>query len=157
MDKKRIVLIVLTILWMVVIFCFSAENADESSSTSGNTIRAVVRIFANLDEEMENQVVEQLQHMVRKMAHFSIYTIGGIILINLVRTYTKKNKAWLYAWGIGTIYAATDELHQYFVPGRSCQITDVILDSAGVVTGILIVVLVIYIKEKISKKYLHFF
>lgn len=149
-NKKRIVLIILTILWMAIIFFFSAENSSKSSNTSGRTIRAVVRIFVELPQPKEDEIVEQLQHLVRKIAHFTIYTIGGIILINLVREYT-KNKPWLYAWGIGTMYAVTDEIHQYFVPGRSCQITDVILDSCGVITGILLVFLVLKIVKNISK------
>lgn len=148
-NKKRIILIILTILWMGIIFSFSAENSDKSSNTSGRTIRTIVRIFTNLPEEQENQVVEQLQHVVRKGAHFSIYTIGGIILLFLVKTYT-NNKPWIYAWGIGTLYAITDEIHQYFVPGRSCEIADVMLDSCGVITGILIVIGIICIKLKLS-------
>lgn len=43
---------------------------------------------------------------------------------------------------IGVIYAATDEIHQAFVPGRGPLVTDVILDSIGVLTGICIVLLV---------------
>ena len=148
-NKKRIILIILTILWMGIIFSFSAENSDKSSNTSGRTIRTIVRIFTNLPKEQENQVVEQLQHVVRKGAHFSIYTIGGIILLFLVKTYT-NNKPWIYAWGIGTLYAITDEIHQYFVPGRSCEIADVMLDSCGVITGILIVIGIICIKLKLS-------
>ena len=41
-------------------------------------------------------------------------------------------------WLITAGYAATDEFHQLFVPGRSGQVSDVILDSAGAATGVLI-------------------
>ena len=40
------------------------------------------------------------------------------------------------AWGLGTAYAASDELHQFFVPGRSGEFLDVLLDSAGVAVGV---------------------
>ena len=150
MRLKRIILIILTILWMGIIFSFSSENSDKSSNTSGRTIRAIVRIFVELPQQREDEIVEQLQHITRKIAHFTIYTIGGVILINLVKTYT-MNKPWIYAWGIGTMYAITDEIHQYFVPGRSCQVTDVLLDSCGVITGILFVIILLKIIKGFTK------
>lgn len=151
-NKKRIVFIILTIIWMVTIFIFSNQNSDTSSDTSGNVIRTVVRLFTNVSQEQEEIIIEQLQHFVRKMAHFSIYALGGIILMNLVKTYTDKC-AWLYAWIIGTVYAITDEIHQYFIPGRSNQISDVVIDSSGVITGVLIVIIVGYAIKKVKTKY----
>ncbi|HJA34824.1 MAG TPA: VanZ family protein [Candidatus Mediterraneibacter merdigallinarum] len=41
-------------------------------------------------------------------------------------------------WLTAALYAATDEVHQLFVPGRSGQISDVILDSAGALAGVLV-------------------
>ena len=43
-----------------------------------------------------------------------------------------------WAWVVGTLYAASDEIHQLFVPGRSGQLRDVLLDSDGVAAGILL-------------------
>lgn len=149
MNVKKIILIILVFCWMGIIFSFSSENSDKSSNTSGRTIRAVVKIFTKLPQERENELVEQLQHITRKIAHFTIYTIGGILLINLIKLYT-QNKPWAYAWGIGTLYAITDEIHQYFVPGRSCQITDVLLDSCGVITGILLVIILLKVTKRFT-------
>lgn len=148
-KNKRIILIILTIIWMLIIFWFSSQNSTQSSGTSQKVIKAVLKIVSNVEQEQENIIVEQMQHIVRKMAHFSIYMIGGILLINLVSTYTAK-KAWMYAWLIGTMYAITDEIHQYFVPGRSCEIRDVVIDSSGVIIGIVIVVLIKYILTKLK-------
>ena len=44
----------------------------------------------------------------------------------------------LLYWLIGSFYAASDELHQLFVPGRSGEIKDVLLDSLGVLLGVLL-------------------
>lgn len=148
-KNKRIILIILTIIWMLIIFWFSSQNSTQSSGTSQKVIKAVLKIVSNVEQEQENIIVEQMQHIVRKMAHFSIYMIGGILLINLVSTYTAK-KAWMYAWLIGTMYAITDEIHQYFVPGRSCEIRDVVIDSSGVIIGIVMVVLIKYILTKLK-------
>lgn len=148
-KNKRMILIILTIIWMLIIFWFSSQNSTQSSGTSQKVIKAVLKIVSDVEQEQENIIVEQMQHIVRKMAHFSIYMIGGILLINLVSTYTAK-KAWIYAWLIGTMYAITDEIHQYFVPGRSCEIRDVVIDSSGVIIGIVMVVLIKYILTKLK-------
>ena len=51
----------------------------------------------------------------------------------------------LIAWGISTAYAATDEFHQIFVPGRAGMLTDVMIDSSGALAGILLAALVGFI------------
>ena len=51
------------------------------------------------------------------------------------------------AWLAGTLYAMTDEIHQSFVPGRSCELRDMGIDSCGVLAGVLVVSLVIWFKE----------
>ena len=43
----------------------------------------------------------------------------------------------MFPWGIATAYAVTDEFHQLFVPGRSGQMTDVMIDSGGALVGLL--------------------
>ena len=53
----------------------------------------------------------------------------------------------LAAWLIGTAYAVTDEFHQSFVPGRSCELRDVMIDSCGVLTGVLLATLVGWIRR----------
>lgn len=55
---------------------------------------------------------------------------------------------------IGILYACTDEFHQKFVPGRTCSIKDVIIDSLGIITGSLIFILLKYIMTKRKDKML---
>ncbi|MBR2778883.1 MAG: VanZ family protein [Firmicutes bacterium] len=52
------------------------------------------------------------------------------------------------AWLFGTFYAVTDEVHQMLVPGRSGECRDVLIDSAGVLAGILLVIIVFKIKNR---------
>lgn len=68
------------------------------------------------------------------MAHFTEYFVLGVLLSATVRE-TRCKRHILLPWGIGTIVAACDETIQLFSNGRSGQISDVILDSAGVVCG----------------------
>lgn len=53
---------------------------------------------------------------------------------------------------IGIFYATSDEIHQCFIPGRGPQITDVIIDSMGVLLGILLVILAVKIYENVTIK-----
>ena len=53
---------------------------------------------------------------------------------------------------IGTVYAITDEWHQYFMPGRSAQISDILLDAFGVLTGIIMMILLQALYNKIKNK-----
>ena len=83
----KIIAVILVILWMILVFWFSGQVGDDSKVTSGNTIRKIVKIFAtNIDQESLENVVEALQPFARKVAHFTLYTLGGIIIyiINLI-------------------------------------------------------------------------
>ena len=51
---------------------------------------------------------------------------------------TEKLHRIVLPWVIGTIYAVSDEVHQLFVEGRSCEVRDMLLDSAGVAAGVLL-------------------
>ena len=67
-------------------------------------------------------------------------------------TYNLGNKKrTIISLVLGIIYASLDEFHQLFTPGRSAQITDVIIDSMGVMLGILLVMLVIKIYKILHK------
>ena len=65
-----------------------------------------------------------------------------------------KKKAHLLGAALAfcSIYAVTDELHQYFVPGRSCQVKDVMIDSSGALTGICLCMLACFVLKKLKDK-----
>lgn len=141
----KIIFEILVFMWMIIVFCFSNQPAETSTNTSGNTIKAIINIFPNirdLEENEQEEIVSSLQPIVRKLAHFSIYTLGGILIYNFINTYDIENKRkMILSFIIGGIYAITDELHQLFIPGRSCELRDVCIDSSGVLLGICIVVI----------------
>ena len=110
----KIIAVILVILWMILVFWFSGQVGDDSKVTSGNTIRKIVKIFAtNIDQESLENVVEALQPFARKVAHFTLYTLGGIIIYNAYNTCLKKlNNKIPLALVTGMLYAITDEIHQ---------------------------------------------
>lgn len=142
-DKKRIWM-VLVLIWMAVIFSFSAKPADESSQESlfvGRVIGQIfVKEFDDWTPQKQEAFAEKINYPVRKAAHATEYAILGALVMMRCRYQTgwRRNRIWLTAWGISILYAVTDEIHQSFVPGRACMVTDVMIDSAGALAGILL-------------------
>ena len=148
MTKRQVIFGILAIAVMVMIFGFSAKNADESTEESlevGMTIgKVTVKDFKKLPYPEQVRFAEKIDHMVRKSAHFLEYTVLGFILFfTFYGEKLKRVKAGIFGWITGTLYAVTDEIHQMFVPGRACMFTDVCIDSGGVLTGTLLSVLIL--------------
>ena len=153
---KKTIFAVLLVLWMGFIFSMSSENAEKSSNTSGQTIRVVLSAvpgFEEQPEEVKVNIIEKLQFIVRKSAHFIGYMILGILASGLILYYGNINKKYLLAFLICVIYAISDEIHQLFVPGRSGQVRDVLIDSAGSLLGIILVMAFVKILIKFNKKH----
>ena len=153
---KKTIFAVLLVLWMGFIFSMSSENAEKSSNTSGQTIRVVLSVvpeFEKQPEEVKVNIIEKLQFIVRKSAHFIGYMILGILASGLILYYGNINKKYLLAFLICVIYAISDEIHQLFVPGRSGQVRDVLIDSAGSLLGIILVMAFEKLLIKFNKKH----
>lgn len=110
---------------MLVIFWLSSRNADQSSAQSSAVLQYIINLFG------DNGFTD---FIVRKAAHCLEFT-GLSLLFNLSLYQTKGKKMPLLATALTCAYAATDEFHQLFVEGRSCQITDWLIDSCGAVIG----------------------
>lgn len=142
---RQMIFLVLTVLWMVTIFTFSARPADESAKDSfrvGMLIGDVfVPGFEQWNESEQIAFAEKIDHPVRKTAHASEYAVLALLVSGVcIRKKTEKTKKQtakeiLIPWGAASLFAATDEFHQLFVPGRSGQLSDVMLDSLGALAG----------------------
>lgn len=128
----------------VFIFLMSAAEGPTSSKISGSFIEAIIRFFNkgfdSLTEQQRLEIVGSYQHFVRKAAHFSIYAALGFFSHGFLITFRniRNYKAMLFSLIFVLMYAASDEIHQLFIPLRSGQISDVILDTLGGILGILI-------------------
>ena len=135
------------ILWIAVgivagmIFWFSAKNGAASSQLSGGITEKVVEVvepdYDSLPEPEQQTLFDAVQFAVRKSAHFSEYALLGFLMRLLCASYARR-RGGLVSWLCGTGYAATDELHQWFVAARSAMWQDVCLDSSGVLAGVLL-------------------
>lgn len=147
--------LLLVIAVMIAIFCFSAQTGEESGEMSGQLttwmLNLVIPDFENFTPEKQESIRSTVGFIVRKLAHFTEYAILGLSLMLHIAQIQKKimvRISWLWAWGIGTLYAATDEFHQGFVAGRGPSVRDVTIDSAGVIAGVLIMLLILKKRKK---------
>lgn len=128
-KPRQIIFAVLSIVCMIIIFRFSADNAEESTEKSD--------FFVNILESLPIALRNNLSFIIRKTAHFSIYAMLGFLISGI---FFKKEI--FYTLSVCFLYACTDEIHQYFVAGRSCRFQDVMIDTAGSFFGILIFILI---------------
>ena len=146
----RTIIMILLLGTFYMIFGFSSQNGEESGNLSGKIAKFVIE---QLPIKKTEETRKRIEGIIRKIAHFSIYALVGFLLMSFVSTYDlKENKRIGISLLIGILYATTDEIHQKFVPGRSCQITDVMIDSSGVLLGILLLLTLFEIHKKIKIK-----
>lgn len=140
---------------MIVIFCFSAQPAEQSSETSSGFSKILAEIFFSdfdsLSSSRQTEILNSCQFIVRKTAHFSIYCLLGILSTTACKV-SKLKTYRLKAAIICLLYAISDEIHQYFVKGRSCEFRDVLIDFSGAITGILLITAVFIIVRKIKNR-----
>lgn len=146
MKNKRMKIItgVLVAIWMIIVFTFSNEPSVETQATSGNVTEKIVNIISkvfNITQEQKEKLVQKLNPYIRKIAHYLLYTLGGFFIIINMNQYNtlSESKKIIISLIIGIVYSISDEIHQHFIPGRACQITDVYLDSLGIATGVVLV------------------
>ena len=154
--KKNITRIILAILLLgtfYIIFGFSGQDGEESSGLSRKVTEFITDNIFQLSNESKIQYINQLEYIIRKLAHFSIYTVVGILLMGFVSTYEMEKIKKIYiSIVVGIIYATSDEIHQVFIPGRAAKLTDVIIDTMGVVLGIIIVLIFMKLVSKRKHK-----
>lgn len=160
MNKKiiilRIILIILLVIVFINIFGFSSQNSEQSGNLSRTITLKItqnIKTIQNLENGQKEQTLNIIETVIRKVAHFSEYTIVGILLMSLISTYNLRQKnRFLISIGIGFLYACSDEFHQLFVPGRSAQFTDVLIDTAGVCMGCFIIYLILLVIKRYKAK-----
>ncbi|MDN7226354.1 VanZ family protein [Planococcus sp. N064] len=136
MAKHKKLSWIVVVLWMALIFSLSHQPASKSSEMStGITEMIVVAAEQVVPGIAEN--FGQLEHIVRKNAHFFIYLILGVLAIH---AFSKSGLRSFRGFGLSVVlcvlYAISDEFHQLFVDGRSGELRDVFIDSSGAIVGI---------------------
>lgn len=124
---------------MLLIFAFSTQPSDETNKLSTGITQMVLKhkASASMGVDGSADAIIIFNYIIRELAHFFLYFVLGILVINAVRRVKwKAQRGPLISGLICFAYAISDEAHQMFVPGRDSDIKDIIIDTAGALLGI---------------------
>lgn len=116
--RRKILPWLATVLWMLIIWCFSAQPHSGAITQ---------RFFGDFNV------------LMRKFGHVSEYTILFLLLCWALKSTDEKlklGKLALLAFSVAIFYAIGDECHQFYVPGRSATLFDVSVDCLGISLGL---------------------
>jgi len=161
------------LLWMGLIFKLSSQVAQQSAELSSRITQIVMKLARKI-MPISDSDISKFDHIVRKNAHFFIYLVLGLLVMNalrrskifgikmvvftlLVMNALRRSKIFgikmvVFTLLICALYASSDEMHQLLVSGRSGQVKDVFIDSAGAITGICLYGGVINLRGKKKKE-----
>ena len=145
-NRRLIIRWIALLFWMGLIFYMSNQPGDVSSKQSG----LVLKLFQFIGIDLNNELSELATFIVRKTAHFTEYFILYFLSINVMKCYLNIKNTIFYSFIFSFFYACTDEIHQYFIPGRAMAFRDVLIDSAGALLAMIITI--ISIKMNVNKK-----
>lgn len=130
---KKVLKALLLVFWMALIFYFSSQDATVSGNLSGGLLEL---FFSNLSKD------SILYVLIRKFAHVFLFFVLAILIDINISSYFKKH--YIVALVFAILYCISDEIHQFFVPGRGCSVYDMLIDTFGASLALII-------KSKLSK------
>lgn len=136
-NKKTIaglLLCALSVAAVIFIFSNSLQPASVSGAVSGGLLE---KVNAFLTRAGLPGISEKL---LRKTAHICEFGLLGLLTAGAAACISRVgNRRYLISLAFCIAVAGADEIIQYFVPGRACRFTDVLIDTSGVVFGTLAV------------------
>lgn len=154
----RIAVWIPAVLMAIVIFGFSSQDGVESGGLSYKVadvlISGVEKLgLADVCDDDREVMIEKLQYPIRKCAHISEFAVFTILVV--IAFYVNKlhgTKLYMISWLSGVLFAATDEFHQLYVPGRCGSFVDVCIDSTGCLIGVFVAFMASYIYKCLDLK-----
>ena len=140
----------LTAFIMLAIFLMSAQDGNESGSLSSGFLKSI--IGAVLSKILPSLTDKGFDYDIRKYAHMTEYfclAVSSFLFAAELFRFRKKRlllspvSAWLFSF----LYACSDEFHQLFVPGRAGRFTDVMIDSVGISSAVILMLLIFLINN----------
>ncbi|WP_083861601.1 VanZ family protein [Clostridium tunisiense] len=142
---KKYVFLILTVMWISMIFYMSSKPGDESARTSLKIVDVIVEKL-NLTE---NQI-DKVHFAVRKTAHFTEYFILSFLVASTYSEFYNKKLNISLVLLVCLLVATSDEFLQSFIEGRGSQVKDVLIDFSGSLTQL---IAFITIRANVTKKH----
>jgi VanZ family protein len=139
-KHTKLIIPLLTLVWIFVIFSFSLQNGSISSLQSGVITKYIHTLLSNININLE---LTLLSLIIRKLAHFTEFFILGY-LVRQSSFDLKRNDLLFYIFLIPIL----DEFIQSFIPDRAMSVMDMGIDSFGIVTGIITISIIHRIIQK---------
>ena len=131
--------LIIVLALLVLIFCLSHQSGEASSETSGWLTMLLSFILP----------FEANEAVIRTLAHFSEFACLSFFVNNLFVSYKARLRP-IISCVLSFLYAITDEIHQIFIPGRACQLQDMLVDLAGIISGMLVFVVIYSLIKKLK-------
>ena len=144
MNIKKILIWIPAIVMAMVIFGFSKQDGEESSGLSYKAADMILTVadkagMVDYNDNNRDSMIEAVQFPIRKAAHMTEYALLSVlVMLALIVDGIKGIRLPVIAAIIAIAFAATDELHQRYVPGRYGCVRDVLIDAAGSIIGLAI-------------------
>lgn len=126
-NQKKIIMWLAVVLWMILIFTLSAQPTEQTNKLSLGVTERIMNTEAAIDidtMDTSNPIVH-LNAVLRKVAHFSLFLVLGVLASLALRiSGVKGYKVYVFAALLFILYAGSDELHQMSVPGRDATFMD---------------------------------
>lgn len=141
---KKVIFIGVCLVWFCFIFYNSSQSGDKSNSKSFNIVNTIREELRSIKGESkkdysklpQNQRDESINIFIRKNAHAFEYCVLAVLVTVLLFHFGMKGRgAIVYILFICLLYAVLDEFHQLYVPGRTSEVKDVLIDFCGANIG----------------------
>ena len=158
-QMLRALLIILTLSLMATVFLFSAQAGNDSANSSSGLVKLLRSVFVpdygGMTPAEQGEIDHVLTVIVRKGAHMTEFAaLAALGLLNCMAWDVPKKYALKLcaAFLFSALYAASDEIHQLFVPGRAGLFTDVLVDCAGALIGLAVTSGIIFLAARAKKR-----
>jgi VanZ family protein len=140
--------------WPTIVWAFVISGFSTGTFTSDNTSRIIIPVLHWLLPHASFATLDEIHHVIRKCGHITEYFILSLLILHGIRAGRPGTRL---AWALAAIaavacYAALDEFHQSFVPGRTAAVSDVLLDTTGGTFAQIVAALVMSRNQKKEKR-----
>ena len=144
---KKSIFILLSLFWMIVIYNFSSKTSSVSSNESMFITDFIAKLLFENPSEKTLYIIEVI---IRKVAHITEFAILSILYCFVFNSFGYNIRTTIWTVMFVFIYALSDEIHQYFVPGRACRLYDIVIDTVGGFLGYCFYCICYRIKQRLQ-------